>query len=104
MGIAEFTPEQLEQGAVLRPKTIATRVPATVSLEAQQLAEEIAHRWGATASEMLSNRPGSRVKHLAAARTELYVALRARGWSYQAIGKFAGGRDHTTVIAAVRSV
>jgi chromosomal replication initiation ATPase DnaA len=36
------------------------------------------------------------------ARRELYAALRAKGWSYPAIGRFVGNRDHTTVMAALR--
>jgi hypothetical protein len=36
------------------------------------------------------------------ARTDIYVALRERGWSYPKIGALVGGRDHTSVINSVQ--
>ena len=36
------------------------------------------------------------------ARAEVYVLLRARGWSYCQIAKLVGGRDHTTIINSVQ--
>lgn len=48
--------------------------------------------------EMMSRR---RIRPIAQARFALYAALRQRGWSYPAIGKFTG-RDHATVIHGVR--
>jgi chromosomal replication initiator protein len=43
----------------------------------------------------------SRLGMLIPARFALYMALHQRGWSYAAIGRFVGGRDHTTVIHGV---
>lgn len=34
-------------------------------------------------------------------RGEIYIMLRERGWSYPKIGKFCGGRDHTTVLHSI---
>ena len=43
----------------------------------------------------------SRFGFLIPARFALYKALSERGWSYAAIGRFVGGRDHTTIIHGV---
>jgi chromosomal replication initiation ATPase DnaA len=45
--------------------------------------------------------PGARQPMPTRARTELYRALRERGWSTPEIGAFCGGRHHTTVLAAL---
>lgn len=103
MSVRELSEADLDC-PIIRPRSGVAELPRSIALEADRLADEVARRWGTTSKEMLSNGPGSRVKHLAAARAELYLALRARGWSYPSIGRFAGGRDHTTVMAAVRSV
>lgn len=42
-----------------------------------------------------------RKRSVTRARFALYAALRQRGWSYPAIGKFIG-RDHATIIHGVR--
>lgn len=45
----------------------------------------------------------SRLRHIVVARHEAMAALRATGrYSYPRIGKFFGGRDHTTVIYGER--
>lgn len=44
----------------------------------------------------------SRLGFLMPARFALYKALRLRGWSYSAIGKAVGGRDHSTVMYGVK--
>ena len=36
------------------------------------------------------------------ARTEIYMLLRERGWSYPQIGRLVGGRDHTTIVHSVQ--
>jgi hypothetical protein len=51
---------------------------------------------------MLATGPGSRLKHLVRARRDLYRALRNQGWSLPAIADFCGGRDHTTILLALR--
>lgn len=48
--------------------------------------------------DIMSRRRIAPVMH---ARWALYTALRQRGWSYPAIGRFTG-RHHTTVMAGVR--
>jgi len=62
------------------------------------LVRRIARAHGATPTEVLGPR---RTKHLCAARRELYVALRAIGWSYPAIGRYVS-RDYSTVMNAVK--
>lgn len=93
MGCLEFTQEELE-----RPSAIA---PVSLPFDPRHIADKVAQRWGTTAKEMLGKGPYARSKHLAADRSELYADLRARGWSFPEIGRFAG-RDHTTVLVALR--
>lgn len=65
--------------------------------DAEAILSGIARAAGVTPGEVLAeDRHPGRV----AARRELYVALRALGWSYPEIGRFVR-RDHTTVIAAI---
>lgn len=59
---------------------------------------EIANEHGVTIEAMLGP---ARHKTVAAARHALMCNLRIRGYSYPEIGRLVG-RDHTTVIAAVR--
>jgi chromosomal replication initiation ATPase DnaA len=82
MGVLDYTQEELEK-PVRRP--------------ARTIAVEIASRHGVRVQDMLGR---SRQRHLVAPRTDLYVALRAQGWSYPAIGEFVG-RHYTTIIYAV---
>jgi hypothetical protein len=63
------------------------------------LAAEIAAHHRITVADLLGPR---RLKRLMAGRHELYRILRELGWSYPDIGQFVGGRDHTTVLAALR--
>ena len=60
-------------------------------------AARVAAKYGLTTEEMLSP---SHDPFLANARRELYAILRARGWSYPRIGKFAN-RDHSSVMTAL---
>ena len=91
MSAIEFTPEQLELAGD-DSRGGKRRLPADT------LARTIASRHGLTVTEMLGP---SRLRHVVVARAELYRALRAQGWSYPAIGRFAGHRDHTTIMAAI---
>ncbi len=81
-----------------------------LDLEARALALESPRDPGAAATR-IAKRHGigildimgpCRLRHVVRARFELYRTLRDFGWSYPAIGKFVGDRDHTTVIAALR--
>lgn len=94
MGCIEFSQEQLERAS----DALAKSIP----FDPLELAAEVARRWGTTCAEMLGKQPGAREKHLSAARAELYADLRELGWSYPAIGRFCGKRDHTTVMYALR--
>ena len=99
MSTRELDPLELEAHA----RSWAPRVDDW-SPEAE--ARAVARRYGLPLAQLLgpSSTPHSRSGTAPAARRELYVALRARGWSYPQIGRFCGGRDHTTVIAAIDSV
>ena len=74
-----------------------TRPPPVVALDVpvEMLAQVIARRHGLTIEQI---KGPSREKHIFKARKMLYHALRDRGWSYPAIGRFVGGRDHTTIM------
>ena len=52
-------------------------------------------------AEVLGDR---RLLHLCAVRAAVYVASRKHGYSYPAIGRAVGRRDHTTVIYAIRNI
>jgi chromosomal replication initiation ATPase DnaA len=90
----EYTEQDLERAHVVHGLTKAHGT-------ADQAAEEVAQRHGVSVREMKS---ASRETHLVRARLELYRILRAPpfSWSYPSIGRFVGGRDHTTIIQAVK--
>jgi chromosomal replication initiation ATPase DnaA len=92
MSAHEFTPEDLERADANYDQTLEAR-----RATAQSLAMQVARRHGLSVEDMLSRR---RYAHLAVARVDLYLALRGKGWSYPAIGRFVE-RDHTTIIAAL---
>jgi chromosomal replication initiation ATPase DnaA len=62
------------------------------------LVESVAHRCGVTVDGLLSR---ARTSELADARRELMASLWGSGCSYAQIGRLLG-RDHTTVVYAVR--
>ena len=86
MSAKEFTPEELD---------------GRTRLSAEMHAREVARRHGISVKDLLGK---ARNPHLQAARVELYRALRQQGWSFPSIGQFAGGRDHTTIIAAISPI
>lgn len=91
MSAVEFTEEQIAERHAQA---------LTPSDTARGLAIRIARAHGVRSEDVLGP---SRHPHLVAARRDLYAALRAKGWSYPAIGAFVGGRDHTTVMYALAS-
>jgi chromosomal replication initiation ATPase DnaA len=94
MGVVEFSEEQLSRIDHSLSQTVIQR-----RATAQALAMKVARMHGLTVEEMLGRR---RFVHLAEARADLYRELRAKGWSFPAIGHFCGQRDHTTVMAALQ--
>jgi hypothetical protein len=56
--------------------------------------------WSSLTWEQVIAKDNSRAR--VHARAEIYVLLRARGWSYPQIGRLVGGRDHTTIINSVQ--
>jgi chromosomal replication initiation ATPase DnaA len=93
MGVYEFTQEEIEHSAGRFVAGLRTRYA-----EAVEIRKRIARKHGVSVEELVGR---SCLRHVVEARRELYCALRARKWSYPAIGRFCG-RDHTTVMAAVR--
>jgi chromosomal replication initiator protein len=64
----------------------------------KRIAEGVCERHGITVGELVS---AARHKHLAYARREFcYLAIEACRWSSPEIGRWLGGRDHTTVLYA----
>ena len=59
----------------------------------------ILDRHGFTWAQIVERR---NTKDRTAARADLYVILRERGWSYPRIGQLVGGRDHTTIINSIQ--
>lgn len=96
MSVVEFTEEQLE-AASTRIARICGPAPNSTAAE---MAELVAERHGLTVADMLGP---SRLKHIVRARTDLYLVLRAApfSWSYPAIGRFCGERDHTSIMWAL---
>jgi chromosomal replication initiation ATPase DnaA len=94
MSATEWTPEELDARLAVRPAL----PPEAPAFDPAAVARDIARAHGVTVDELLGP---LRVAHIVRARKELYATLRARGWSYPAIGNFVGGRDHSTVMAGL---
>jgi chromosomal replication initiation ATPase DnaA len=68
---------------------------ATLSeAEARRRCIVIAARFALTFEEMASK---NRFRMHVQARRECYALLRSHDWSLERIGKFMGGRDHTSI-------
>lgn len=91
MSDKEFTEEELKTNSE------SILLPFTIGQTAEEIAARIAKSLGTDTVHLLGP---SRYNHIVQGRRELYKALRAKGWSYPAIGQFAN-RDHTTIIAAI---
>lgn len=87
MSTHEFTAEELEL-AGRRMQPVPTEVWSAISE-----CVRVAKRHGVTTDEI---RGRSRTRHIVLARRALWLALRARGWSYPAIARFTG-HDHSSV-------
>jgi chromosomal replication initiation ATPase DnaA len=89
MGILEFTEEEIS----------AHRLAGeTLTFDAAVL--RVMERHGIESSRGLLAR--DRHQHVVRARQELYAILRAQGWSYPSIGRACGGRDHCTIMHALK--
>lgn len=65
------------------------------------IAGEVAYKHGVTIDDIKGPR---RVKKIMAARVEFYIrAANETSKSYPQIGRFCGGRDHTTILKVVKS-
>lgn len=66
----------------------------------KEIASEVAERHELTLEDL---RGPSRYRTVAWARQEAMALIRAEGrYSYPQIGRFFGGRDHTTILVGVR--
>jgi hypothetical protein len=90
---------ELTESDIIMRTLAVSHEPDAPRENAHAIARNIAHAYGISVDAMMGSR---RLRHLADARRELYLHLRAQGWSFPAIGKFCGGRDHTTVMAALK--
>lgn len=91
--------ERQEQQA--RQKVAAARVGLVIDYgpvpktATEILLDKIAEIFSTTVGDLKGK---SRTKHLVAARTAFVRIMRLRGFSYPAIGRALGGRDHSTLI------
>ncbi len=82
------------------PVAKAAIVPASSWHHARQILREVCAKYGVSTVDLCSKR---RPILLVTARHEACYRLRNETtWSYPRIGAFLGGRDHTTIIHAVR--
>ena len=95
MGCLEFTESDLTIAQQrIRAVGTQTEIPPP---EGNRIASEVATHWGMSRRALLSK---SQTRVHCAARRDLFIRLRAIGWSYPAIGRFVK-RDHATVHNAV---
>lgn len=95
MSTKEFTEEQITGAPTVPDRTHVDPAPP---FDPECIARAISASHGATWQEVKSP---LRFAHLVNARREIYAALREHGWSFPAIGRFVGDRDHTTVMYAL---
>lgn len=95
MSVLELSPEDIERAHGQLEVSCARE---SRRVDPDSIAVAVAGRHGVSLEDMLG--PG-REAHLVEARADVYRALRAAGWSYPRIGRFVGGRNHTTVMHAL---
>lgn len=78
---------------------VSWETPPTVMPPPRDALAEAAERHGVRRPEI---RGRSRVARIVKARDEAALLMHQRGLSYPQIGARLGGRDHSTIIAAVR--
>lgn len=83
--------------AALVPGVMPTRLPPVTITE---IVEDCAARIGVSTEDILSRRKSNEIAH---ARQFAATVLRARGSSYPAVGRILGGRDHSTMMHAVKA-
>lgn len=85
--------------------TTKTVTPRQLTLA---IVESVAARHGVTVGIVFERdgRPGARVRKVVEARHEAIaeVAAARPHWSYPALGRFFGGRDHTSVMHALKKL
>ncbi len=88
--------ETAERSVQHRPSTIA--VPSVANWRADEIIRRTAACYGLSAADLLGR---ARTKMIARARKEAMTAIYEFGFSYPEVGRMFG-RDHTTVIYAVK--
>lgn len=84
-----------------KPTAAPTAVTRGVPPSVRSIMAEVASRSGVTVEELVSQ---SRLRRIAWPRQEAMYVVRALGrFSLPQIGRFFGGRDHTTVLAAINA-
>jgi chromosomal replication initiation ATPase DnaA len=94
----------LWKGPIPAPVVFTRRIKFThgkiPGKEAERIVAEVAERHGLTAADL---KGPSRLKHISHPRQEAMAALYITGrYSLPGIGRFLGGRDHTTVLVGIR--
>jgi hypothetical protein len=105
LGTVKSRPSAAPWSHSLRDRRIVPHVPAQPPAEAhghtRQILQEVADRYGITVADLTSDR---RTRFYAFARHEAMARVRKERphLSLPQIGRIFGGRDHTTVIHALR--
>jgi len=92
MSVRDFTAEELDQAFERAKYLTLPSHPQPEGYAPEDVAKAVAHRYGVSLSEV---RERGKFLHVAAARRAVAIALRDRGWSYPAIGRFLL-RDQST--------
>lgn len=71
-----------------------------LALPMQQIIHDVAHETGISREDLLSKR---RHRPIVRARWIAMHRMRSLGYSYPAIGRVLGGKDHSTIINGVRN-
>ncbi len=92
-------PAPMPEPAAAEPDNVVRWVP-----EARKIIADIAHKHGLTYADLVGPR---RFRHIIPARDEAIAAVRAlsngrESFSLPMVGRIFGGKDHTTILAALR--
>ena len=93
--VLKFVKKEKHPRVKLAPGVVITKLPPRQSTLIMQ---DIADRHGLTVDDIKSH---TRVRRMVLARQEAYCLLREAGYSYLQVGRFCGGRDHSSVMHGI---
>jgi len=74
-------------------------IPPGKRRKPDEIVEEVCVHYGVDPDQV---RGGMQYQHLSEPRARIAVELRRQGWSLDGIGRFLGGKDHSTVAYLIR--